>query len=115
MRNVKIDVPHPSSEQVEHYLHAWDELENYHLQEDALDKLFFMLCPENTDMSDILLKVTALNDFYSTNIFSVYPVAKEDREMMININQNYSQFYRGTEQIKSYGATDSKKDTLVEV
>ena len=27
--------------------------------------------------------------------------------MMININQNYSQFYRGTEQIKSYGATDS--------
>lgn len=35
--------------------------------------------------------------------------------MMININQNYSQFYAGTEQIKSYGATDSKKDTLVEV
>ena len=37
---------------------------------------FFALCPENTDMSDILLKVAALNDFYSTNIFSVYPVAK---------------------------------------
>lgn len=37
----------------------------------------------------------------------------EDREIMININQNYSQFYRGTEQIKTYGATDSKKDTLV--
>lgn len=28
MRTVKIDVPHPSSEQVEHYLRAWDELEN---------------------------------------------------------------------------------------
>ena len=26
--------------------------------------------------ADILLKVAALNDFYSTNIFSVYPVAK---------------------------------------
>lgn len=76
MRTVKIDVPHPSSEQVEHYIRAWDELENYHLQEDALDKLFFTLCPENADMSDILLKVAALNDFYSTNIFSVYPVAK---------------------------------------
>lgn len=37
----------------------------------------------------------------------------EDREITININQNYSQFYRGTEQIKTYGATDSKKDTLV--
>ena len=69
-------MPKPSSEQVEFYLRAWDELENYHLQEDALDKLFFQLCPENLEMSDILLKVAALNDFYSTNIFSVYPVAK---------------------------------------
>ena len=76
MRKAIINVPNPSSDQVEHYLRAWDELENYHLQEDALDKLFFTLCPENTDMSDILLKVAALNDFYSTNIFSVYPVAK---------------------------------------
>ena len=63
MRTIEIDVPHPSSEQVEHYLRALDELENYHLQEDALDKLFFTLCPENSDMSDILLKVAALNDF----------------------------------------------------
>ena len=69
-------VPDPSPAQVEHYLRAWDELENYHLQEDALDKLFFSLCPKNVDLSDILLKVAVLNDFYSTNIFSVYPVAK---------------------------------------
>ncbi len=46
MRSVKINVPKPSSEQVEFYLRVWDELENYHLQEDALDKLFFQLCPE---------------------------------------------------------------------
>lgn len=69
-------VPDPSPEQVEYYLRAWDELENYRLQEDALDRLYLSLCPKNTDMSDILLKVVALNDFYSTNIFSVYPVAK---------------------------------------
>ena len=63
MPPVKINVPKPSSEQVEFYLRVWDELENYHLQEDALDKLFFQLCPENLEMSDILLKVAALNDF----------------------------------------------------
>ena len=34
-------VPEPTTEEVEYYLKAWDELENYHLQEDALDKLFF--------------------------------------------------------------------------
>ncbi len=76
MKKLKPDIPQPSKEQVESYLHSWDELENYHLQEDALDKLFFSLCPENKEISDILLKVAALNDFYSTNIFSVYPVAK---------------------------------------
>lgn len=76
MRNVKIDVPNPSVEQVEYYLSAWDDLKNYHLQEDALDRLFFELCPENTNISSILLKVATLNDFYSTNIFSVFPVAK---------------------------------------
>ncbi len=84
MRTEKTNVPAPSSEQVQHYLRAWDETESYRLQEDALDKLFFTLCPENTEMSDILLKVAALNDFYSTNIFSVYPVAKHILSLRID-------------------------------
>lgn len=71
-----INVPNPSVDQIEQYLALWDALENYSLQEDALDKLFFELCPKNTDISDILLKASTLNDFYSTNIFSIYPVAK---------------------------------------
>ena len=76
MKRDRHDIPKPSPEQVKYYLKTWDALENYSLQEDALDKLFFTLCPENKEISDILLKVAALNDFYSTNIFSVYPVAK---------------------------------------
>ncbi len=83
-KRIKPNVSNSSSEQVEHYLRAWDELENYHLQEDALNKLFFTLCPENTEMSDILLKVAALNDFYSTNIFSVFPVAKHILSLKID-------------------------------
>ena len=77
-------LPSPSEEQVEHYLDQWDSLEDYHLQEDALDRLFFMLCPTNTNISDILLKVSVLNDFYSTNIFKVYPVAKHILAMHID-------------------------------
>ena len=65
----ELNVPTPSIEQVELYLSEWNKLENYHLQEESLEKLFFKLCPENKDISDILLKVVALNDFYSTNIF----------------------------------------------
>ena len=46
------------------------------MQENALNKLFFELAPFNKDISDILLKSATLNDFYSTNIFSIYPVSK---------------------------------------
>lgn len=79
-----VQVPQPTVDEVGKYLKRWNALENYHLQEDALDKLFFSLCPNNTDISDILIKVSTLNDFYSTNIFSVYPVAKHILSMDVD-------------------------------
>lgn len=66
----------PTIEEVNKYLRLWDTLENYVLQEEALDKLFFQTYPQNEDISEILIKASALNDFYSTNIFSIFPVAK---------------------------------------
>lgn len=69
-------VPMPSEAVVDEYLLKWNTLENYQLQENALHKLFFELCPENKVIEDVLLKASTLNDFYSTNIFSIYPVAK---------------------------------------
>lgn len=66
----------PTTGEVDKYLHQWDDLENYVNQEKALDKLFFQLCKTNVDLSDILIKCSALNDFYSTNIFDIHSVAK---------------------------------------
>lgn len=68
--------PAPSDKIVNTYIKAWDTLENYILQEKSLGMLFNDLCPENKKIEDILLKVSALNDFYSTNIFDTYSVAK---------------------------------------
>ena len=78
------NIARPSIEQVKHYLDAWEKLENYRLQETALNKLFSEICKGNTDLSNILIKVAALNDFYSTNIFSVFPVAKHIKELNID-------------------------------
>lgn len=58
---------------------------DYASQEAALDKLFFTFAPENTNIEDILLKVSTLNDFYSTNIFSVFPVA--EHILSLNIDE----------------------------
>lgn len=77
-------LPDPSRKQVNIYLDQWDSLEDYHLQENALNRLFFELCPTNDNISDVLLKVSTLNDFYSTNIFKVFPVAKHILSLKID-------------------------------
>lgn len=75
----------PTIKEVEKYLKLWDTLENYVLQENALDKLFFETYPHNEDISEILIKASALNDFYSTNIFSIFPVAKHIHSLEIDM------------------------------
>jgi len=66
----------PSPSLMSEYLGKWEQLENYQLQEASLGLLFHSLCPKNKKIEHVLLKVTALNDFYSTNIFDIYSVAK---------------------------------------
>ena len=70
-------LPNPSVSEVKRYLRLWEELDNYREQEDALNVLFKMH-PYNTEENKayVLLKVVALNHFYSTNIFNVYAVAR---------------------------------------
>lgn len=79
-----IDIPKPSVEEIEKYLKQWNTLENYVNQENSLNKLFFDLIPENKVMEDILIKCSTLNDFYSTNIFSIFPVAKHILQLDID-------------------------------
>ena len=68
-------VPQPSKELVEHYLKKWDKLEDYSSQEEAVNRVFKDY-GSNRELENILIKCSILNDFYSTNIFKIYPVAK---------------------------------------
>jgi len=76
MKIQKFEIIRPSQIEVSYYLKLWDSLENYTLQESSLRKLFTKTYPFNDDLNDVLIKVCALNDFYSTNIFSPFSVAK---------------------------------------
>jgi len=71
-----LNIPKPCAGEVEHYLKEWTTLKKYVLQENALTKLFNNMCPKNDSMDDILIKVSTLNDFYSTNIKSPVTVAE---------------------------------------
>ena len=77
-------IPNPSKDEVKKYLQKWDSLDNYVLQESSLDKLFLKTYPNNTDINDILIKASSLNYFYSTNIFSIFSVAKHILELNID-------------------------------
>jgi len=86
-----IIVPIPSASEVKKYLTLWNSLENYTLQESSLNKLFSKTYPLNNNMDDVLIKVCALNDFYSTNIFSPFTVAKHIVSLKIDkdiVNDN---------------------------
>jgi hypothetical protein len=75
-KNKRTDIPRPSSDEVRRYLKKWDTLESYTAQESALNKLFWQVAPKNYFLDDILIKVATLNTFYSTNIKSVFTVAR---------------------------------------
>ena len=66
----------PTVDEVKKYINRWQSLDNYVNQERALDLLFGEKCPYNTDLRDVLIKCSTLNDFYSTNIFDIHSVAK---------------------------------------
>lgn len=71
-----VNIPKPNKIEIEKYLKLWDSLDNYVFQERSLKKLFTVTYPLNNNMDDVLVKVCTLNDFYSTNIFSPFKVAK---------------------------------------
>ncbi len=79
---VMSDIPIPCKAEIRKYLNKWKTLENYVLQENSLDKLFFKTYPKNDDINDILIKASSLNDFYSTNIFSIFSMSKH----ILNLN-----------------------------
>ncbi len=77
-------IQRPSADLVRSYLEKWNTLENYALQESSLRKLFAETYPRNDEMDDVLVKVCALNDFYSTNILSPFKIARRIVELQID-------------------------------
>ena len=77
----------PSPATVRSYLEKWKtekSLDNYRTQEEALKLLFHKFCLENRSLELVLLKVTALNQFYSTNIYDTYSMAKHIIDLQID-------------------------------
>jgi RimJ/RimL family protein N-acetyltransferase len=75
-RIAKAEIPRPTNQIVAEYLGKWELLTDYVEQEKALNLLFHETFPRNISISEVLIKCSTLNDFYSTNIFKIHPVAE---------------------------------------
>jgi len=84
----KVSIPTPTNEQVEYWLRIWDSLPDYTVQEEAINELFQGQYKSNKSLKNIIIKCSVLNDFYSTNIFKVYPVACHILELDIDEKLN---------------------------
>jgi hypothetical protein len=89
-----VSIATPTKAEVLRYLDNWDNLSSYKTQEDALNLLFHKTFPLNSQLSEVLLKCSTLNDFYGTNIYGVFPVAKH----IVSLNID-SRLTNGDEQL----------------
>ncbi len=81
------NIPNPTVEEVKYWLDEWEKLEDYESQERAVDRVFKDY-HSNNNLENILIKCSVLNDFYSTNIFKIYPVAKNILSLNIDKRLN---------------------------
>lgn len=102
----------PSIAEVNEYVDKWQRLDDYRDQENALDKLFVELCPKNDNLDDIMIKCSALNDFYSTNIFKIRNVATHILELNIDERLSRGNFSL-VEDIAHVNITDKKGVTKI--
>lgn len=73
----------PCKEEVKKYLDVWDKNTRLVESEKAIRKVFEEY-PKNNDLSEILIKASTLNTLYSTNIFSILPVAENILDLNID-------------------------------
>lgn len=66
----------PSAKDAEYVLFYLKHDKKFMAHESSLNKLINELCKTNDCLDDVMIKCSALNDIYNTNIFDVYAVAE---------------------------------------
>lgn len=73
----------PTNALIDEYIEKFNSDDRYYPADQAITKLFKTF-PTNTDFEDILLKISVLNDLYSTNIYGTYAMAKHIQSLKID-------------------------------
>lgn len=83
MASVTTDLQKPTNELVDEYIDKFNNDDRYYLADKAIINLFTKF-PENKNLEDILLKISVINDLYSTNIFGTFIMARHIQRLNID-------------------------------
>lgn len=73
----------PTVELINRYLKKFNNDDRYYSADQAINKLFKTF-PANKNLEDILLKISVINDLYSTNIYGTFIMAKHIQRLDID-------------------------------
>ncbi len=77
----------PTNDLLDKYIDDFNNDPRYFPADQAIIKLFKAF-PENKKLEDILLKISVINDLYSTNIFATFIMAKHIKNQDVDIKIN---------------------------
>jgi len=75
----------PTNELLDKYINQFNNDERYSSADQAIINLF-QAFPENKKLEDILLKISVINDLYSTNILGTYKMANHIQQLQIDLD-----------------------------
>ena len=70
-----MNLDHPTNELIDKYISIFRQNERYSTADNAIIRLFKAF-PKNDNVEDVLLKISVINDMYSTNILGTFKMAK---------------------------------------
>lgn len=79
----QIELNDPTPGLVWEYIRQFEDSERYNLADQAIIKLF-RLIPHNKDLEDILLKLSVINNLYSTRILATFELARHIQRLNID-------------------------------
>jgi hypothetical protein len=78
------DLPEPNEKLINEYLLKFSVDKRYSTADKAIEKLI-KIFPHNICIKEIQLKISVINDLYSTNIFSTFKLAEHIHSLKIDI------------------------------
>ncbi len=79
MSNIKT----PTNQLLRKYINKFNKDKRYKKADEAIIKLFSAF-PDNNELEDILLKISVINDLYSTNIYATFKMAEHIQRINID-------------------------------